>query len=394
MHSYEEYVFIPDLYEGWIGNGYVSTIICDASAAEVLQALGADNTEHVTAEGITDLLPAEFDLEEAGKLDGLDTQLIGVMEFGDNKVLLVQQNSQYVGATESCLQPLFAGRVILSHSSLGSGERFVWWSDGKVVADFDPYHYDSEEGGAPESVIEAARAIGGIGIDGPPPQNDGYPSVAGSFALADHLTQSHVSPDVLSQGIFSVAVVRTGSALPVDPPRTFESESSWGAVVDRYRKSSRLSRYGRAVETRGDRVAEIRFWYRPYRSYRMADREGARHIINRRGDYWSRVDGVLQKGTPPIGLEVHPESLVDVHKNWDVEFSTLIADNTEGTAVEVGGRPAWEFELPPGWQGFPSAVAFDAESGIAVRRNMPYISIEFSDIVVGADLADDLFSGD
>lgn len=126
----------------------------------------------------------------------------------------------------------------------------------------------------------------------------------------------------------------------------------------------------------------------------MADREGVRHIINRRGDYWSRVDGVLQKGAPPIGLEVHPDTLVEVQKNWDVEFSTLIADNTEGTAVEVGGRAAWEFELPPGWQGFPSAVAFDAESGIALRRNMPYISIEFSDIVVGTDLADDLFDGD
>ncbi|KQU45063.1 hypothetical protein ASG84_12500 [Rhodococcus sp. Leaf278] len=394
MRSHEEYMFIPDLYEGWIGNGYVATIICEASTAEVLQAFGADNTEHVTAEGITDLLPAEADLDAAGKLDGLDTQLIAVMDLGDNKALLVQQNSQYVGATESYLQPLFAGRDIVSHSSLGSGERFVWWSDGKVVADFDPYHYDSEERGAPKSVIEAARAIGGIGIEGPPPHNDGYPSVAGSFALADHLTQSHVSPDVLSRGIFAVAVVRTGPALPVEPPHTFESESSWGAVVDRYQKSSRLSRYGRAIETRGDRVADIRFWYRPYRSYRMADRDGVRHIVNRRGDYWSRVDGVLQKGAPPIGLEVHPDTLVEVQKNWDVEFSTLIADNTEGTAVEVGGRAAWEFELPPGWQGFPSAVAFDAESGIALRRNMPYISIEFSEIVVGVDLSDDLFNGD
>ncbi|KZF06453.1 hypothetical protein A2J04_23650 [Rhodococcus sp. EPR-279] len=394
MRSYEDYMFIPAQYEGWIGNGYVSTIVCAASSSDVIQALQADDSERVTASGVKDLVLAEWDLDAAHKTDGLNTQLVGVIDLGDDKVLLVQQNSQYVAATETYLNPLFAGRDIVSHSSLGSGERFVWWSNGQVVADFDPYHYDPEEGVAPESVIDAARTIGGVGIDGPPPRNEGFPTVAGSFALADHLTQSRISPEILATGVFEVVVVRTGPALPPVQARTFESESSWGAVVDRYEKSYRLSRRGRAVETRADQVAEVRFWYRPLRSYRLEDEYGIRYVSDYRQNIWSRVDGVLVKDAPPIGLKVHPASLVEVHKNWDVELGTLLDDETEGTAVEIDGRPAWQFELPPGWQGFPGSVAFDSETGIALRWHTAFQTIEFTHLDVGTELADELFTGD
>lgn len=394
MRSFQDYMFIPAQYEGWIGSGYVSTIVCAASPSEAIQALQADDSERVTASGVKDLVFAEWDLDAARKTDGLNTQLVGVIDLGGNNVLLVQQNSQYVAATGTYLEPLFRGRDIVSHSSLGSGERFVWWSNGQIVADFDPYHYDLEEAVAPKSVIDAARTIGGVGIDGPPPRNKGFPAVAGSFALADHLTQSRVSREVLATGIFGVVVVRTGPALPPAQPRTFESESSWAAVVDRYQKSYRLSRHGRASETTEGQVAEVRFWYRSLRSYLLEDEYGVRFVSDYRQNIWSRVDGVLVKDAPPMGLRVHPDSLVDLQKNWDVELSTLLAEETEGVAVEVGGRPAWQFDLPSGWQGLPSSVAFDSETGIALRRHTTFQTIEFIDLEVGTELPDELFTGE
>lgn len=52
MRLFEDYMFIPAKYEGWIGSGYVSTIVCAASPSEAIQALQADDRERVTASGV------------------------------------------------------------------------------------------------------------------------------------------------------------------------------------------------------------------------------------------------------------------------------------------------------------------------------------------------------
>lgn len=52
MRLFEDYMFIPAQYEGWIGSGYVSTIVCAASPSEAIQALQADDRDRVTASGV------------------------------------------------------------------------------------------------------------------------------------------------------------------------------------------------------------------------------------------------------------------------------------------------------------------------------------------------------
>ncbi|GAA3149307.1 hypothetical protein GCM10020255_028600 [Rhodococcus baikonurensis] len=61
--------------------------------------------------------------------------------------------------------------------------------------------------------------------------------------------------------------------------------------------------------------------------------------------------------------------------------------------MEVNGRPAWEFAMPPDGLGLDSTAAFDAQTGIPLRWVDKSFTLELSDVETGIHVDDDFFTG-
>lgn len=112
----------------------------------------------------------------------------------------------------------------------------------------------------------------------------------------------------------------------------------------------------------------LEFWFKPKGSWRFADKHGLAFISNKRGKMWHRSEDGTMVPHAPTGLTLHPHRLVDAAQNWDGTWGDVVTPVGDGTAVPVtvAGQPAWEFTLPS-WAPQGARIAFDAETGIAVR---------------------------
>ncbi|WP_399887268.1 DUF6461 domain-containing protein [Streptomyces sp. BBFR51] len=209
-----DYLWITEQYEDWM-EAYCVTYVQGIAPGELLRTLGADLTERITGVSrLPELTAAHIEEDERF--------FVGATSLGDWSVM-VEYNG-FLGATDEALQPLSAGRTVVSHyRNANALHRFCWFADGTLRLDFDALFADSREGGDPDGLL-ADMAECGFDLTG---ENDddthgwGYSTVNASFALAERLTGIRVTPRLLTSATYVCGL----SANPWEG-----SGAPWGAV--------------------------------------------------------------------------------------------------------------------------------------------------------------------
>ncbi|MDV6270663.1 hypothetical protein [Rhodococcus globerulus] len=157
---------------------------------------------------------------------------------------------------------------------------------------------------------------------------------------------------------------------PSDVENLMQAPPSWSEMMRLHKASAALTLHGEMTKTTPsqNQVRAVEFWFKPKRSWRLIDGDGVVFLQNRRQKIWHRENGVLQQRTKGFTLALDPGELIEMATYWYCDLDSLAPADVRGVEVVVASRLAWEFH-PPGRNIIETAVAFDAETGIAVRRS-------------------------
>lgn len=406
MATFEQYRWVKE--EAWIQSAYCITLISAIGPDDVLASLKARRTRPVVR-GAEEALFEGSELAEEQGLSGMDQQVVAVATAGDGWTLMIESNG-YIGITDAAMASLTAGHEVVAHSQNVNGDNhFVWWYDGVKQVYFNPLTPAWDLVGPGAACQSSARAVarvteligdvGGIELDDPPPGGRvEYRHVEGAFALAERLTGVAVTPHLLVDSTFTVTVVPLNPADPGhdpaadEPPQPLVDDTpTWDQVVKLHEASHKLTVHGTLIETDHDvhSTRSVEFWRKHKRAWRIADDAGVRRIAGRRGQQWFRVDGQLTDEPGSRYTEgLHPMMLLEIFRTW----SPNILQWAKGRPVRVAGRPAWEFDVTDTHRN-PSKIAFDAETGIAARRETDSFTVELAHLETRIKLSDSLFEG-
>ncbi|MCZ4521006.1 DUF6461 domain-containing protein [Rhodococcus ruber] len=405
--TYRDYLWFRDEeFGGWRSNGHVVSLIRDATADGVLDALGAVGRRR-TGVGYAGFGQRSTEFERLGLVrpdSGADqtVQTVGVADIGKGWVLLIQQNSDYLGVDDKLFGSVTEHHEVVSHfSNVNALSRFVWWRDGKRKVSFEPMIPTGDlERAHTASPAEAATVlaliteVGGIDLDDYHGTRTEFFHIEGSFALAERLTGVEVSKELLRSAVFTVAMVPT-TGEPEDPyahelpPRTplLGNHTTWGEVHQLYRSAAEATVHATMVlsEPQGctEERHEVEFLYSPFDGTRQVDAHGLLSVVSN-ADHWHRG---------PFNPITSPEGLLAIHRRWEPEtpFHVAIDPTSQATPTEVSGRRAWEFVFPPGFWGGPLTVAFDAHTGIPLRAESTHRTEELSNVVLDESFSNALF---
>lgn len=352
------------------------------------------------AVGVAEVGEVELDLVEhavAGGFGGVHVIAVAAID-GDN-TLLIQLNGGSFTVTEALMRPLLPEHEVVAHYlGVNADSQFIWWLNGERVAHFELFGSGPVIGD--ERVVDLIWEVGGIGIDDDAQNEPGEHAVHGAFALAERITGIAATAELFEAGLFTVAVVPAeGRTLQVDRPAASmqNAPSRWRQVARRYKAAERIPLHGMMSKERppgGRPSAQLEFWFKPRSCIRLADDDGVLFLQSRQKQTWFRTDTVLERRSGGYSLDIHITQLLQIHRAWpDARFADLLPPDTVGRAVEVGGRSAWEFEMPADWAGLDSTVAFDAETGVPLRWKNKTCTHEISELETGIDTDDHFFAG-
>lgn len=399
MPTYHDYVWIQQYLNTSLSLGYCAALIPRSTPAQVLSALGADENTQSEAIGITELGEVMSDLTEQPETAGAG-QVVAVAAVGDDSTLLMQINGGSFAISEELMRPLLSDREVASHYlSVNADSQFIWWSNGTRVAEFELFGSSPVVGD--DRMVDLILDVGGIGIDDDAQGYAGEHALEGAFALAEQITGVAVPASLFVEGQFMVAVVpKSGQSPSADVPSEAsprKSPAAWSEVARRYKAAERIPLHGVMFRGRppgGVPSARLEFWFKPRTCIRLADEQGVLFLQNRQKQTWFRTDGVLERRSAGYSLDIYIEQLFQIHRTWPyTPFADLLPPDTTGREVEVDGRRAWEFAMPPDWAGRDATVAFDAETGIPLRWADRTGSHEISALETGIDVDDGFFSG-
>lgn len=399
MATYHDYAWIQQYLNTSLSLGYCAALIPGSTPAQVLSALGADENTQSEAIGIAELGEVMSDLTEQPETAGAGP-VVALAAVGDDSTLLIQLAGGFFAITEESMRPLLPDREVASHYlSVNADSQFIWWSNGTRVAEFELFGSNPVVGD--DRVVDLILDVGGIGIDDDAQGYPGEHALEGAFALTEQITDVAVPASLFETGHFTAVVVPTRRQSPpadVPPePSPQKSPAAWSEVARRYKAAERIPLHGMMFRGRppgGVPSARLEFWFKPRTCIRLADEQGVLFLQNRQKQTWFRTDGVLERRSGGYSLDIYIEQLFQIHRTWpDTRFAELLPPETVGQPVEVDGRPAWEFEMPPDWAGRDATVAFDAETGIPLRWADRTGSHEVSALETGIDVADDFFTG-
>lgn len=407
--TYQDYLWFNDEeFGGWQANGHVVSLIRDATADGVLDALGAVGRRR-TGVGYDGFGQRAMEFEDLGltrpNLYASPTvQTVGVADIGDGWVLLIQHNSDYLGIDDTLFGPVVRHHEVVSHySNVNANNRFVWWRDGQQVVSFEPMSptMDLEwaRATAPddvETVLALIAEVGGIDLDDYYGTRTEFFHIEGCFALAERLTGVLVSKDLIESTEFIVAMIPTTDE-PHDqyahdlPPRVplLADHATWREVHQLYRSTAEATVHATMVLSDSSSGSEERheaeFWYSPFVGTRQVDSQGLLSVDSNSAGHWHRG---------PYSPDTSPWSLLAIDRRWQpqIAFRLLIDPTTQATPTEVNGRQAWEFVFPPAHWGHPLAVAFDAHTGIPLRAETGDRTEELSNVVLDETFSEDLFT--
>jgi hypothetical protein len=404
--TYQDYLWFNDeKFGGWRANGHVVSLIRDATADGVLDALGAVGRRR-TGVGYDGFRQRSLEFEMLGLVPRTTqtVQTVGVADIGEGWVLLIQQNSEYLGVDDKLFGPVITHHEVVSHfSNVNANSRFVWWRDGQRQISFDAMSPTMDlEHARTASPVESATVlrliaeVGGIDLDDYYGTRTEFFHIEGCFALAERLTGVGVSKDLLESTEFTVALIPTTTE-PHDqyahdlPPRVplLADHATWGEVHQLYRSTAEATVHATMVLSDSSSGSEERheaeFWYSPFVGTRQVDSQGLLSVDNNSAGHWHR--GLYNPNTSP-------QSLLAIHRRWEpqIPFRLLIDPTTQATPTEVNGQQAWEFLFPPARWGEPLAVAFDAHTGIPLRAETSNRTEELSNVVLDETFGEDLFT--
>lgn len=407
--TYSDYLWLDEQYEFWTGNGYCATLIRDATPDQVLEALDA-GPRRPTAHGLNEVGLEDVNFQILNLVEFPKNQVVAVTDVGNGWTLLTQQNSGYVGIDAQLMASLIANHEVVSHyTSVNADGRFIWWRDGREQISFDtllPGHDLTEsKRWRPDvyaQIMDLITEVGGIEFDYDGIRTE-FHHVQGAFALAERLTGVRITQDIIDNSPYTVAVVPT---LPVGPrpprqapltiPPAFGQSATWGELIQLHQQSLEATIHGVFVKTKHREpktTVQLKFWYKPLQSWRLHDETGVFFVQNRRQELWYRNESGALEYEGRGRLPAWPADLISIFREYDTPLSTLLPAGTLGAAVTVAGRPAWEFTPPPHWNGIPARLAFDAETGVALRWLSEQWTNELIAVEIGANLPDDLFEG-
>ncbi|MGW6035366.1 DUF6461 domain-containing protein [Gordonia terrae] len=228
--TYRDYLwFEGDDFVGWRADGHVISLIRDATADGVLNALDAYSRRR-RGVGLQGFVNRSIEFEILGLVPPMSqvVQTVGVADIGDGWVLLIQHKSEFLGVTDDLYRPVIDNHEVVSHfRNIEADTRFVWWPDGQQQISFEP--------GSPAWDLDRARAtpttgsttvfdlmseVGGFPLEETDEPRTEFFHIEASFALAERLTGIAVSKELLQTAEFTVALVPTTTEQ--QPPYTHE----------------------------------------------------------------------------------------------------------------------------------------------------------------------------
>jgi hypothetical protein len=182
-----------------IAEAYCFTLVKGLSPAEVVSRLeGRSEAPLRGIAAVVDAAFAQFDSAES------DRQLVAMAAVGA-WTLLVEPNG-YLGVTEERVLPASAGTSWISHFvNINGVGTFLWAEDQVLRLCFDPMFPDDRWGTAPDELLNVLQRIG-FHFGEETPETD--LSSPAAFALAEHLTDVAITPELLKETTFTCATVR------------------------------------------------------------------------------------------------------------------------------------------------------------------------------------------
>lgn len=406
--TYRDYLwFNDDEFAGWREGGHVISLIRNATAAGVLNALSAYRRQPrgVGLDGFVKR-SIEFELLDLVPPMSRVVQTVGVADIGGGWVLLIQHNSEYLGVTDDLYRPVIDNHEVVSHfRNVNAVSCFVWWRDGQQQISFEPGlpHWDLDQARAtpaigPSTLYDLMAEVGGFELEETDQPRTEFFHIEASFALAERLIGIAVTKELLETAEFTVALVPTTTEPQQPyahelPPRVplLGERATWSEVHQLYRSAGETTVHATMVLSEGqddsEERHEVEFWYSPFQGMRQTDANGLLSVDNSSGGHWHRG---------PYAPDTWPDQPVAIHRRWDQQtpFRLLIDPAVPGTATEVNGRRAWQFVFPPDIIFGSTAVAFDAHTGIPLRAETRSRTEVLSNITLDQPLPADLFTPD
>ena len=182
-------------------DAYCVTLVGDATPDQVIDGLGARTVGR--ASGIDALLART--VEHWGPDHNPDGALIAAADVGHGWTLIAEVNG-YLGVTAELIEPVSAGRTIVSHfRNINAVYQFTWWQDGQVRADLDLLFPAERAGTDP---VAAAGHLRDLGV--PLGADDDVSALdlsAIGFALTERITGVACTLELFERADFTVAVV-------------------------------------------------------------------------------------------------------------------------------------------------------------------------------------------
>ncbi|WP_330481426.1 DUF6461 domain-containing protein [Streptomyces sp. NBC_00724] len=181
-----------------LARAYCITLVRELPPAELLRRLAGRGEPALT--GIPALVDAAYELHD--RYQGRRT-LIALTTIG-SWTLMIEPNG-YLGVTEEVALPTSRGTRWVSHYDNhdgNTGGTFLWAQDTNQRLHFeldDPGH---RTGSTPDELLDVIRHTGFEFPDEPAPTDD-YPAASAALALAEHLTQVRLTPELLQNTTFS-----------------------------------------------------------------------------------------------------------------------------------------------------------------------------------------------
>jgi hypothetical protein len=141
MSTFRGYLWLKDEpYASWVDTGYLVSLIGDSTSSGVLDALRAFSRRPRGA-GYVGFRARVDEFELLDRFDQVNrrVQFVGVADVGDGWVLMIQNNSGFLGIDEQLVRPVIDQHEVVSHfSNINAVSRFVWWRDGERQVSFEP----------------------------------------------------------------------------------------------------------------------------------------------------------------------------------------------------------------------------------------------------------------
>lgn len=207
MTTFRDYLWVEE-FGFFTSDGYCLALVAESVPEDVLSSLKTVG-DHLSVVGAEGAVRAAHSLGVQLDVDGVQRQPVAVAEVGNGWTMMLQAPG-FLGISPTGMSEIVQRHDVVSHGA----DRFVWWSQGVERISFEPLLprsdlvgvlADRQPADARAQIVALIEEVGGIDLH--ETQNEEFHHVAGSFALAERLSDVRITPRLLEAMRFTVAVV-------------------------------------------------------------------------------------------------------------------------------------------------------------------------------------------